>query len=127
MKYLLDTHVVLWSTLTPFKLSEPVKALILDLDSEKHVSVVSAWEVALKLGTGKLSLDGGLESFYRMIDDNGFISFGIEREYVRLLTGLPPIHRDPFDRMLIAPALVGGITLVTIDETIKKYDVPQIW
>jgi PIN domain nuclease of toxin-antitoxin system len=126
MKYLLDTHVVLWANITPFKLSETVKTLILESDSGKYVSVVSEWEVALKLGTGKLGIDGGLEAFYQMVDDNGFISLGIEREFMSLLPQLPLIHRDPFDRMLIATALAEGLTLVTVDENIKKYDVPQI-
>jgi PIN domain nuclease of toxin-antitoxin system len=127
MKYLLDTHIVLWANLTPFKLSETVKTLILEPDSEKYVSVASAWEAALKLGTGKLILDGGIAEFWRMVDENGFITLGIEREYISRLPDLPMIHRDPFDRMLIATALAGDLTLVTIDENIRKYDVPQIW
>jgi PIN domain nuclease of toxin-antitoxin system len=127
MKCLLDTHVVLWANLTPIKLSETVKALLLDHNTAKFVSIASAWEVVLKLGTGKLGIHGGLDTFYRMIDDNGFISLGIEREFVSMLTKLPTIHSDPFDRILIATALAGDFTLVTIDELIKKYDVPQVW
>jgi PIN domain nuclease of toxin-antitoxin system len=127
MKYLLDTHIVLWANLTPFKLPETVKALLLDPSSEKYVSIASAWEAALKLGTEKLILDGGIAEFYRMIDENGFIPLGIEREYIYRLLDLPMIHRDPFDRMLIATELADDLTLVTIDENIKKYDVSQIW
>jgi PIN domain nuclease of toxin-antitoxin system len=127
VKYLLDTHVVLWANLAPAKLSETAKALILEPNSEKYVSIASAWEVALKLGTGRLDIDGGLEEFYRMIDDNGFTSLGIERAFLDLLPQMPPIHRDPFDRMLISTAMACNLTLVTIDENILKYDVPQIW
>jgi PIN domain nuclease of toxin-antitoxin system len=82
MNYLLDTHTILWATLTPFKLSETAKAIILDPGSKKYASVVSAWEVAIKLGTGKLAIEGGLPEFYRMIDTNGFISLGVERGYL---------------------------------------------
>ncbi|GHV42661.1 twitching motility protein PilT [Clostridia bacterium] len=127
MKYLLDTHVVLWAASNHSNLSETVKTLVLESGSQKYVSIASIWEVALKLGVGKLNIDGGLEAFYRMIDDNGFITLGIERKYVYRLTDLPLIHRDPFDRMLIATALAEDLTLVTIDENIRKYDVPQIW
>lgn len=127
MKYLLDTHVVLWSTLEPLKLSKTAKSIILDPRALKYVSIVSVWEVAIKLGTHKLSIDGGLPEFCRMIDDNGFSSLGVEREYVKFLSALPSIHRDPFDRMLIVTAQAEGLTLVTSDENIRKYDVPQIW
>ena len=89
MKYLLDTHVILWlATNSPF-LSETVKRAILDNNNEKYVSIVSAWEVAIKLGTQKLQLEGGLAEFFRMIDENGFFLLGIEREYVHYVQSLP--------------------------------------
>jgi PIN domain nuclease of toxin-antitoxin system len=127
MKYLLDTHIVLWANLTPAKLSDTVKSIILDPDAEKYVSIISAWEVALKMGTGKLCLDEGLPEYYRMIDENGFVQLGVEREYIDSLTGLPMLHRDPFDRLLVATALVENMTLVTIDDNIRKYDIPSVW
>jgi PIN domain nuclease of toxin-antitoxin system len=127
MKYLLDTHTALWFMLEPHKLSETAKSIILDAGSPKYVSIVSAWEVALKLGTAKLSIGGGLSEFYRMIDKNGFFSIGVEREHISMLSALPPVHRDPFDRILIAAALADGMALVTADENIRKYDVPIVW
>ncbi|MDR0819877.1 MAG: type II toxin-antitoxin system VapC family toxin [Oscillospiraceae bacterium] len=127
MNYLLDTHVVLWAAANSKELSENAKTIILDANAPKYVSIISAWEVAIKLGTHKLYIDGGLPEFYRMIDNNGFYTIGIEREYISLLEQLPQIHRDPFDRMLIATALAEDFTLVTIDENIQKYDVPQLW
>jgi PIN domain nuclease of toxin-antitoxin system len=127
MKYLLDTHVILWlATNSPF-LSETVKRAILDNNNEKYVSIVSAWEVAIKLGTQKLQLDGGLAEFFRMIDENGFFLLGIEREYVHYVQSLPFFHKDPFDRLLIATASVENLTLISIDDNIQKYDVNWIW
>lgn len=127
MKYLLDTHVILWlATNSPF-LSETVKRAILDNNNEKYVSIVSAWEVAIKLGTQKLQLDGGLAEFFRMIDENGFLLLGIEREYLQSVQSLPFFHKDPFDRLLIATAHVENLMLISIDDNIQKYDVNWIW
>ena len=127
MKYLLDTHVILWlATNSPF-LSETVKRAILDNNNEKYVSIVSAWEVAIKLGTQKLQLDGGLAEFFRMIDVNGFLLLGIEREYLQYVQTLAFFHKDPFDRLLIATANVENLTLISIDDNIQKYDVNWLW
>ena len=127
MKYLLDTHVILWLATNSPLLSETVKRAILDNNNEKYVSIVSAWEVAIKLGTQKLQLDGGLAEFFRMIDENGFLLLGIEREYVQSVQSLPFFHKDPFDRLLIATANVENLTLISIDDNIQKYDVNWIW
>ena len=127
MKYLLDTHVILWLATNSPLLSETVKRAILDNNNEKHVSIVSAWEVAIKLGTQKLQLDGGLAEFFRMIDVNGFLLLGIEREYVQYVQSLPFFHKDPFDRLLIATANVENLTLISIDDNIQKYDVNWLW
>ena len=127
MKYLLDTHVILWLATNSPLLSETVKRAILDNNNEKYVSIVSAWEVAIKLGTQKLQLEGGLAEFFRMIDENGFLLLGIEREYVQSVQSLPFFHKDPFDRLLIATANVENLTLISIDDNIQKYDVNWIW
>ena len=127
MKYLLDTHVILWLATNSPLLSETVKRAILDNNNEKDVSIVSAWEVAIKLGTQKLQLDGGLAEFFRMIDVNGFLLLGIEREYLQYVQTLAFFHKDPFDRLLIATANVENLTLISIDDNIQKYDVNWIW
>ena len=127
MKYLLDTHVILWLATNSPLLSETVKRAILDNNNEKHVSIVSAWKVAIKLGTQKLQLDGGLAEFFRMIDVNGFLLLGIEREYLQYVQTLAFFHKDPFDRLLIATANVENVTLISIDDNIQKYDVNWIW
>ena len=91
------------------------------------MSIASAWEVAIKLGTQKLSLEGGLSEFFRMIDDNGLIMLGVEREYLDRLHELPLWHKDPFDRLIISTANTENLTLVTVDENIQKYDVSWLW
>lgn len=126
-KYLLDTHVVLWIAENSPMLSEKVKNAILDENTEKYVSIVSAWEVAIKLGTKKLRLDGGLPEFFRMIDNNGFYTISVEREYIQKLSTLPDFHKDPFDRLLITTAIIEGMTLISIDQNIHKYNVPLLW
>ena len=127
MKYLLDTHVVLWAAENSYLLSDRAKTAILDVSSEKFVSITSAWEVAIKLGTSKLQLDGGLPEFFRMIDENGFLTLPVEREYLQLIPDLLAYHKDPFDRLLIATAITEGMTLITIDENIQKYNVLWLW
>jgi len=127
MKFLLDTHVVLWIAENSPKLTGRVKDVVLNRTAEKFVSIASAWEVAIKLGTKKLHLTGGLPEFFRMIDDNGFHTLTVEREYLREIPTLPDYHRDPFDRLLIATALAENLTILTADENIHKYDVPWIW
>ena len=127
MKYLLDTHVVLWAAENSPMLSDRVKDIILDEAAEKYVSITSAWEVAIKLGTKKLHLDGGLSEFFRMIDDNGFVTLSVEREYLQYIPQLPDHHKDPFDRLLLSTAITEDMILITIDENIHKYNVSWIW
>jgi PIN domain nuclease of toxin-antitoxin system len=126
-KYLLDTHVVLWIAENSPSLSETAKNVVLDIQSEKYVSIASAWEVAIKLGTKKLHLDGGLPEFFNIIDENGFLMTSIEREYLQLLSKLPDHHKDPFDRIIVATAIAENMTLITVDENIHKYDIALLW
>lgn len=125
--YLLDTHVVLWFAEYSDKLSDNAYKAIQDPKSNIYVSIVSAWEIAIKLGSEKLNIKGGLPEFYRMTDSNGFITLPIEREYLLRLKHLPYKHKDPFDRMLIATAMTERMTLITADEKIHKYELPVLW
>jgi PIN domain nuclease of toxin-antitoxin system len=127
MRYLLDTHVVLWIAENSPMLSDAAKAAILNPTSENHVSIVSAWEVAIKLGTQKLRFIGGLPEFYRILDANGFFTLSVEREYLLQLSNLPEHHRDPFDRLLVATAIVEEMAIITIDENIRKYSASTLW
>ena len=127
MKYLLDTHVVLWMAENSPMLSDAAKLAILDKHSLKFVSIVSAWEVAIKLTTGKLRLEGGLEEFFHIMDENGLQVLGIERAYLQRVQTLPFWHKDPFDRLLIATAVIENMVLISADENVPKYEVPWLW
>jgi len=124
MKNILDTHAIIWF-LNGEKLTAKTKELI--VNGENYVSVVSLWEVAIKMNIGKYSYDGGFSAFKELVKNNGFIVLPLEDEYMEKLFELPLIHRDPFDRLIIATALAEELTIITIDENIQKYDVSWIW
>ena len=127
MNLLLDTHVVLWLADDYDKLSEKAKQALTNEDNVRYVSIVSAWEVAIKLGSGKLRLDGGLSEYLYEVDRNNFYELGATRRYLSFLPELDAIHKDPFDRLLIATALAENFTIVTADENIRKYKVNSLW
>jgi PIN domain nuclease of toxin-antitoxin system len=127
MNLLLDTHIILWLASDNSKLSAKAKHALADENNVRYVSIASAWEVAIKLGAQKLRFDGGLSEFYRVIDHNDFYETGVNREYLNLLEKIEDIHKDPFDRLLIATALAENFTLVTADENIHKYKVNWLW
>jgi len=127
MQYLLDTHVALWFFEEPERLSETVFRTILDPANAKYVSIASAWELAIKIGTGKLTFEGGIDCFFNTIDENGFGLLPITEEHVKQLETLPLLHRDPFDRILVASAIAEGMHLITADANIRLYVVDSIW
>ena len=127
MKLLLDTHTILWFFGDVEKLSEAALSAILDPENEKYVSIVSAWELVIKISLGKLSFEGGIANFFITVEENGFEILPIKREYIKHLEKLPLHHRDPFDRMLIASAAVEEMSLISSDKEIIHYDVPNLW
>jgi PIN domain nuclease of toxin-antitoxin system len=127
MKYLLDTHTLLWVYEDSPKLSEKVRQIIADNSSLKYISVASFWEIAIKLGAGKLKIDGGLLAIESLSDESGLMVLPVKREYIRPLPDMPFHHKDPFDRLLIATAIVENMTLITTDENIHKYDLTALW
>jgi len=124
MKNLLDTHIILWF-LNGEKLSEKTKELI--INEENYVSVVSLWEVAIKMNIGKYSFNGGFSAFRELVRNNGFTVLPIKDVYMERLFSLPLIHRDPFDRLIIATSLVEGMTIITADENMQKYNVAWLF
>ena len=124
MKNILDTHAALWF-LNGEKLTEKTKELI--TTGENYISVVSLWEVAIKMNIGKYSFNGGFSAFKELVKNNGFNILPIKDEYMEELFLLPLIHRDPFDRLIIATSIIEDMTLITADENIQKYDVNWIW
>jgi PIN domain nuclease of toxin-antitoxin system len=119
MSLLLDTHIVLWWLADNPVLSDDIKDR-LDHEPDVYVSAATIWEVAIKQAIGKLSEPAGLPERIR---DSGFASLPISFEHTITAGHLPLIHRDPFDRMLIAQAKCEDLTLVTRDPHCQKYEV----
>jgi PIN domain nuclease of toxin-antitoxin system len=122
VRYLLDTHVALWLFEGNEKLSQNARNIIFDTDNEIYVSIISAWEVAIKVSIDKLDFEGGSKAFLNAIEANNIDLLGVDGEYIKAVEKLPFIHRDPFDRLIIASALVENFTIITDDDNIKKYD-----
>jgi PIN domain nuclease of toxin-antitoxin system len=124
MRLLLDTHVLLWTIAESRRLSAAARALIGEPDNELTFSSVSLWEVAIKAGRGRDDFRIDVSSLRRSLFDNDYVELPITGAHAVALGGLPPIHRDPFDRMLVAQAIVEGLTLVTSDPAVAKYRGP---
>jgi PIN domain nuclease of toxin-antitoxin system len=120
---LLDTHVVLWWRANSRRLGTEAREAIAGADVA-YVSVVSAWEVAIKVSVGKLRIPG---SFEEAIDDSGLSKLPLTFSHAAALAELPFHHRDPFDRMLIVQARQEGLTIVTADRKFEPYDATILW
>ena len=121
MRLLLDTHAFLWwdeGTL-PAKVVRRIRTA-----ETVHVSAASAWEVAIKAGLGKIAVKG---SFADAARDYGFKELPIGFAHAELVRTLPPLHRDPFDRILVAQAIVEGLAIVTRDPLVAAYAAPTVW
>ncbi|HEX7939784.1 MAG TPA: type II toxin-antitoxin system VapC family toxin [Gemmatimonadaceae bacterium] len=120
-RLLLDSHVWLWwRTLDP-KLGSAARAAITNAH-EACISAASAWEFAIKKQLGKLKISSDTD-LATVFSRAGFVSLAITSEHAMVAAALPPIHKDPFDRMLVAQAKVEGLTLVTADPLLARYDV----
>jgi PIN domain nuclease of toxin-antitoxin system len=116
VKHLLDSDALLWYTLNDPKLSNTAEALILDPANEILTSPASYWEIAIKIGIGKLTLHQPYEDFIDVcLNKYGFVILPVETKHTAVLTNLPFHHRDPFDRLLIAQAMVEGIPIIGDD------------
>jgi PIN domain nuclease of toxin-antitoxin system len=127
MRILLDTHIWLWMNQAPEKLSVQVRDLIQDNENDLYLSVAAIWEIAIKHRLGKLTLP--LEpSLYvpGRMHDNGVKALDIAMNHVLASATLPNHHQDPFDRLMIAQAILENLTFITVDEKIRAYDVSQI-
>ena len=126
MRYLIDTHVALW-VLKGEPVSVRAKEVLDDVTAEVFVSIASAWEIAIKIGAGKLKYSGGVRAFLDDIKLNQFELLGIEESHIELLEGLEHHHRDPFDRLLIASTIAEDMTFISADENVPKYAVKWLW
>ncbi|MBD2504237.1 type II toxin-antitoxin system VapC family toxin [Anabaena azotica] len=128
MNLLLDTHVLIWSTGNPEKLSENVRNLLLDTSNSWVVSIASVWEIQIKYQLGKLNLISPLPSLIETQQRvNKLRILPIELAHIYALDGLPNHHRDPFDRIVIAQAIVEKIPLLSVDTVFDAYPIQKIW
>jgi PIN domain nuclease of toxin-antitoxin system len=131
VKLLLDTHTVLWFYLADARLSTSARSIIIDPGNEKWVSPATYWEVAIKVSTGKYAIAQSFEDFWHnAIELNSFrILHILPRHAARVATlPFPPNnHRDPFDRLILAQALVEGLQIVSADSELDAYGVSRLW
>ena len=124
MKLLPDTHILLWAAINPERLPRAAAGLIDDPENELVFSALSIWEVAIKSALGKKDFDADARLLRHGLLNSGYSEIAITGEHGVAVYGLPPIHKDPFDRLLIAQAMVEGITLLTVDRQVAKYPGP---
>jgi PIN domain nuclease of toxin-antitoxin system len=121
VRLLIDTHLLLWSAFAPERLPAGGAALIEDPGNTPVFSAASIWEVAIKAGLGRadFTVDAGV--LRRGLVDNGYEELAITGAHAAAVAALPPLHRDPFNRMLVAQALIEGLSLLTADAGLARY------
>jgi PIN domain nuclease of toxin-antitoxin system len=124
LRLLIDTHLLLWASDDPARLSPAAVSLLTDSDNELFFSPMSIWEVSVKGALGRSDFQFEPASLRRNLAANGYIELQLNRDHAIAVQRLPPLHRDPIDRLLIAQATVEGITLLTSDDQVAKYPGP---
>ena len=128
MKYLLDTHTLLWAAREPRKLSRRAKSLLKDGSQRMYVSAVTAFEMATKVRLGKLEDPTAMLSDFRTtLEEQGYSMVPLTVAHALKAGSFPESHRDPFDRMLAAQALLEGLTLLSIDAKLDTFGVARVW
>jgi len=128
VKYLLDSHVFLWLSYAPEKLPPHILTLCKKSETQLYLSYVTPWEIQIKRQLGKLQLDESISAMIKVQqEDNQLQLLPIQLKHIFELESLKQIHRDPFDRLLIAQAKTEKMTLITADEKIKQYNIDVIW
>lgn len=124
MKLLLDTHLLLWTAAEASKVPKKVRSLILENENDLFFSAASIWEIAIKSQLGRADFDVDTHILRRGLIDNGYLELTINAEHALAVLALPPLHKDPFDRMLVAQATVEGFVLLTSDDQVAAYPGP---
>lgn len=124
MRLLLDTHALVWWETNDARLSSTARSAVADPSNEVFVSAASAWEIAVKCAKGQLSMP---TSAAAMLAANGFTALAIDVTDAESSCALPPFHRDPWDRLLVAQALGRGLTLVSKDRALAPYGARLLW
>jgi PIN domain nuclease of toxin-antitoxin system len=128
MRLLLDTDVLLWWQLDSPRLSERARSIISDGSNTLLWSAASSWELAIKIGLGRLTLPEPLGKYLPHVLREGRITpLAIEHPHTWEVTRLPPLHRDPFDRLLVAQARLERVPLLSVDERLEGYGVERVW
>ena len=124
MSLLLDTHVLLWAAGAPQRLPDDIRNLMDEPATDLVFSAASLWEIAIKNGLGRASFSVDPRLLRRNLLEAGYRELAITGAHATAVDLLPPIHRDPFDRILIAQARIEGLTLLTADATVARYPGP---
>lgn len=124
MNLLLDTHLILWAAGQPEKLTAEAKALLLDPDNQLFFSPVSLWETSIKCSMARADFGVDPRRLWRMLLANGYRELPVASEHAIAVNDLPKLHKDPFDRILLAQARVEGYVLLTVDKTLAGYGDP---
>ena len=124
MRLLLDTHVLIWSAGAPGHVPAKALSLMTDARNELFFSPVNIWEVAIKRALGKTGFQTDPRLLRNALEQNGYREIALTSAHGEAVADLPPIHKDPFDRILIAQAMVEGITLLTSDAIMARYPGP---
>ena len=125
MKYLLDTHALLWSLYDSRQLPIAVKQIM--SESECAISIASLWEIAIKTSIGKLMIKQSIQEIAALCLEQEIAILDIAPLFCDVMMDLPRIHHDPFDRIIIATAMAGNYTIATKDSIISQYQVQTIW
>ncbi len=124
MKLLLDTHLLLWAAGEPGRLSRSAHSLIENSENELVFSAASIWEVSIKRGLGRDDFQADPRLLRRGLLENGYLELAVTGEHALALDTLPAIHKDPFDRILLAQATVEGMILLSTDHVVARYQGP---
>jgi PIN domain nuclease of toxin-antitoxin system len=128
MRLLLDTHILIWAVDQPTNLSTAAATTLQDPANERFLSAGALWEIAIKVGLGKLTLSQPYRQWIeKAIADLRLAVLPITIDHAEVLTGLPHHHRDPFDRLLVAQSLVEIMPLVSADSQLDSYAITRIW
>lgn len=121
MNLLLDTHLLLWAASTPERLPTQARELMLDAGNQLIFSSASLWEITIKNGLERPDFNVDPRRLWRMLLVNGYRELPVTCEHTVAVNDLPPLHKDPFDRILIAQARVEGLVLLTVDQAVAEY------
>jgi len=124
MIYLVDTHILVWLSMKSGRLNQVTKDLLTDRNNEIYFSAISIFEIAVKQQLSKVGFDIDASAVRRAILDEGFLELVVNGLHAAFVVTLPPIHKDPFDRLLVAQANVEGMTLITADDLVAQYPGP---